>query len=165
MSETPLTRSARSHDWLALKTIRLEALRDTPDAYGSSLEAALRFPDDHWRAMTAQQPYFLVERAGQVVGMTAGGFNDAHAGEHWLFAMYVTPSARGGLVAMALVDEVVAWARADGASALYLDVTTTLVRARAFYQKAGFVPTGERRVMDRDRSIELLRLRRDLVGV
>jgi GNAT superfamily N-acetyltransferase len=149
---------------LALKAIRLEALRDTPDAYGSSLDAALTFSEDRWRAMTAQQGYFLVERDGEVVGMAAGGFNDHRPGEHWLYAMYVTPSARGGVVATRLVDAVVAWARSEGASALYLDVTTSLARARAFYQKTGFQLTGERRVMDRDHSIELVRMRRELVS-
>jgi GNAT superfamily N-acetyltransferase len=162
---TMLVRCAQPGDWLALKTIRLEALRDTPDAYGSSLDAALSFSDRRWRTMTAQQGYFLVERDDGVVGMAAGGYHDDHPGEHWLYAMYVTPRARGGVVATALVDAVVAWARSEKANALYLDVTTSLSRARSFYRKAGFQPTGESRVMERDPLIELVRMRKDLVSV
>jgi len=156
-------RRCERDDWLALKSIRLEALRDTPDAYGSVLAAALAFSEHRWRHMSVHQGYFLVERDGDVVGMAAGGYHDERPGEHWLYAMYVTPSARGGGLATALVDAVVAWARGDGATALYLDVTTSLARARAFYRKMGFEPTGERRVMERDPSIELVRMRRDLV--
>ena len=161
-NSTLLVRCAERADWLALKTIRLEALRDTPDAYGSSLERTLRFSDNRWRLMTAQQGYFLVERDGDVVGMAAGGYHDDHPGDHWLYATYVTPAARGTGVASALVDAVSSWARSERASALYLDVTTSLVRARAFYLKEGFTPTGERRVMERDPSIELIRMKKDL---
>jgi GNAT superfamily N-acetyltransferase len=162
---TLLVRRAERDDWLALKTIRLEALRDTPAAYGSSLDAALSFSDKRWRAMTVQQGYFLVERDGEIVAMAAGGYNDDRPGEHWLYAMYVTPSARGGVVAPSLVDAVATWATSEGANALYLDVTTSLARARAFYRKVGFQPTGERRVMERDPSIELIRMRKELVSV
>jgi GNAT superfamily N-acetyltransferase len=162
---TILVRCAERDDWLALKTIRLEALRDTPEAYGSSLDAALSFSDKRWRMMTAQQGYFLVERDGEVVGMAAGGYNDDRVSEHWLYAMYVTPCARGGVVATALVDTVVAWATSEGASTLYLDVATSLARAQTFYRKVGFRLTGERRVMERDSSIELVRMRKELVSV
>ncbi|MHB8378481.1 MAG: GNAT family N-acetyltransferase [Acidimicrobiales bacterium] len=165
MSEpTLLLRPCVRDDWWALKSIRLEALQDTPDAFGSSLASARSFSDSHWRLMSVQQRYFLVERDGDVVGVAAGGYHDDRPGQHWLYAMYVTPSARGGAAARTLVDAVVAWAKSERASALYLDVTTSLVRARAFYRKMGFEPTGERRVMDRDPSIELVRMRRDLVG-
>ena len=162
---TLLVRRAEGHDWLALKTIRLEALRDAPDAYGSSLDAALSFSDKRWRVMTIQQTFFLVERDGEIVGMAAGGYSGGRPGEHWLYAMYVTPRARGGVVATSLVDAVVGWAKSERASALYLDVTTSLSRASAFYRKVGFQPTGERRVMERDPSIELVRMRKELVGV
>jgi GNAT superfamily N-acetyltransferase len=161
---TMLVRHCERDDWCALKSIRLEALRDTPDAYGWTLATALAFSDDQWRSMTVHQGYFLVERDGVVVGMAAGGYHDDRPGEHWLFAMYVTPTARGSGAATALVDAVVAWARGERAAALYLDVTTSLARARAFYRKVGFETTGERRVMDRDPSIELIRMRRSLVS-
>jgi len=161
MSDTTLlVRRAGSEDWMALKAIRLEALRDTPDAYGSTLLAALAFPQDRWRAMIEEQCYFLVERDGAVLGMAAGGFHDDHPGQHWLYAMYVTPAARGGHVASCLVDAVVAWARSDGALALHLDVTTSLPRARAFYEKAGFRETGVARRMYRDPTITLITMRR-----
>ncbi len=161
---TLVVRRCERDDWSALKSIRLEALRDTPDAYGWTLDAALACTDDQWRLMTVHQGFYLVEREGDVVGVAAGGYHDERPGEHWLFAMYVTPLARGGAVATLLVDAVVAWANGEGASALNLDVTATLGRARAFYSKVGFEPTGERRALDRDPSIELIRMRRNLVS-
>jgi GNAT superfamily N-acetyltransferase len=161
---TLVVRHVELADWSALKAIRLEALRDTPDAYGSSLEKTIAFSDNRWRLMIVQQGYYLVERNSDVVGMAAGGYHDDHPGDHWLYAMYVTPVARGTGVASALVEAVSGWARRERASALYLDVTTSLARARAFYQKEGFIPTGERRVMERDPSIELVRMKKELVS-
>lgn len=159
-----LPRRAERGDWRALKTIRLEALRDTPIAYGSSLDAAESFPDSRWQIMAAEHGYFLVERAGETIGLVAGGLHDERPGEHWLYGLYVTPRARGGAVATMLVDAVTVWGKSDGARSLYLDVTTSLARARAFYEKVGFRSTGERRVMERDPSLELMRMRKDLVG-
>jgi GNAT superfamily N-acetyltransferase len=164
MSDTNLVvRRARADDWLALKTIRLEALRDTPEAYGSTIITALTFSEDRWRTMTAQMCYFLVERGGQVVGMAAGGLNNDHAGAHWLYGMYVTPSARGGAAAVMLVDVVEEWARGEGATELHLDVTTCVARASAFYLKLGFRPTGERHAMFRDPTMTLETMRRVIV--
>lgn len=151
-----VVRRALGDDWARLKAIRLEALADTPAAYGSTLEAAQGFSDKRWRSMAEQFIYYLAERNGRVVGMASGGGNDEHPGTKWLYGMYVTPSARGGGAAYLLVDAVATWARDQGASELYLNVTSSVARAVAFYEKAGFEPNGERHPMDRDPSLELI---------
>jgi GNAT superfamily N-acetyltransferase len=149
-------RRAGVADWAALRDIRLESLRDTPDAYGSTFQESDRWREWKWRSVAAQWVYFLAERNGRVVGMNSGGFNDLHPGTHWMYGMYVTPDERGKDVAPALVDAVGQWARGAGATALYLHVTTAVPRARAFYDKSGFVATGERLPLDRDPSITLV---------
>jgi GNAT superfamily N-acetyltransferase len=163
VSESTLSvRRARREDWPLFKAFRLESLRDEPDAFTSTYDTARRLSDDRWRTLSEQLVYFLVERDDEVLGMVAGGFNNDHPGTHWLYAMYVTPSARGSAAATMLVDEVCAWARNDGAKELYLHVTTTLERARAFYQKVGFEPTGESFAMSREPELFLMTLRRSL---
>ncbi len=97
------------------------------------------------------------------MGMVSGGLNDQHPGTHWLYGMYVTPAARGSVAASRLVEAVIAWAKGQGATELFLHVTRSVERAYAFYLKMGFVETGERHVMDRDRRLELLTMRRSLV--
>jgi GNAT superfamily N-acetyltransferase len=69
--------------------------------------------------------------------------------------MYVSPSQRGSGLANQLVDAVVSWARGEGAKEIFLHVTKSVARARAFYTKVGFVENGETIVMDRDPSIIL----------
>jgi GNAT superfamily N-acetyltransferase len=145
-------------DALALRAIRLEALADTPEAYGSTYAETVVWDDAQWREVAQRWNYFLAEEGGQVVGMATGGLHDLYPGTWWLFAMYVAPRVRGTGVADLLVEHVGAWARAEGATELYLHVTELVPRARAFYEKAGFRPTGEVSSLHRDASVGLVTL-------
>lgn len=164
MSDSPfVVRRTLAKDWAALRAIRLEALRDTPEAFGSTLEMASNYSDDQWRQMAAQRCYYLAERDGVVVGMISGGLNDDHPGTHWLYGMFVTPSMRGSAAAAQLVAAVEGWARGEGADELFLHVGSSVLRARAFYSKVGFVAIGESHDMTRDPTLGLVTMRRSLV--
>ena len=143
-------------DWERLRAIRLEALADTPDAYGSTYEESALWSDAQWKNAASTRLFYLAERDGRVVGMVSGGYNDAHPGTRWLYGMYVTPSERGTGTSALLVRTIGEWARSNGASEDYLHVTTSVPRARAFYEKVGFKPNGESRVMDRDHTLTLI---------
>lgn len=164
MSESTLVvRRTVSDDWSELRDIRLEALRDTPDAFGSTYDEALAFCDDEWRTFAQKRCFYLAERDGSVVGMISGGLNEAHPGTHWMYGMFVTPLERGTGTAQRLVREVDNWARGEGASELFLHVGSTVARARAFYLKLGFEPTGKTFVMHRNTAITLITMKRSLV--
>jgi GNAT superfamily N-acetyltransferase len=143
-------------DWQDLRAIRLEALADTPDAYGSTYEESVRWSDAQWKNAASTRLYYLADRGGRVVGMVSGGFNDAYPGTRWLYGMYVTPSERGSGTAEQLVRSIEEWARGHGVGEIYLHVTTSVPRARAFYEKVGFQPTGESFAMERDKSLTLI---------
>lgn len=149
-------------DWTALRAIRLESLADTPEAYGSTLADVVASPDEHWHLMVARGASFLAELDGRVVGMVAGGTHNEQPGTRWMYGMYVSPDARGTGVADHLVNTVSRWARDEGVVQLYLSVTSTLARARAFYERMGFRPTGATTSMLRDPSITLVTMVRDL---
>lgn len=156
MREPSVIRRCTFDDWQALRTIRLEALADTPDAYGSTYDESVRYSDAQWIDAATNRLYFLAARDGDVVGMVSGGLNDAHPGTRWLYGMYVTPSERGTGTAVQLVDAVSDWAKGEGAQEIFLHVTTTVPRARAFYDKIGFRPSGESFAMQRDSSLTLI---------
>lgn len=143
-------------DWEDLRAIRLEALGDTPDAYGSTYEESVRWSDAQWKNSASTRLYYLADRDGAVVGMVSGGFNDAYPGTRWLYGMYVTPSERGSGTAELLVRAIGGWAKVHGVNEIYLHVTTSVPRARAFYEKVGFRSTGESFQMDRDHSLTLV---------
>ena len=163
MTSRCLVRSASVRDAKALRNIRLEALADTPEAYGSTYEESVKWSKLKWRWIAKSWNYYLGECDGVVCGMASGGTNEDHPGTWWLYGMYVTPSARGSGVADLLVERVSSWARAQGASELFLHVTASVVRARAFYAKMGFRENGATIVMERDPSITLVTMVRSLV--
>ena len=152
-------RAAQKRDWRALRELRLEALLDTPDAYGSTYDESRRRSRAQWKEMSRDFNYFVAQRDGDFVGMASGGRHDTYPDTAWLFGMYVTPEERGTGIASALVGCVERWARDSGFDALFLHVGVGVPRARAFYRRAGFVETGERHSMSRDASLELVTMR------
>ncbi|HUX03914.1 MAG TPA: GNAT family N-acetyltransferase [Acidimicrobiales bacterium] len=155
-------RRGGADDAPSLRAIRLEALADTPEAYGTTYEEVATWPDARWRGAASEWVFFLGEHEGVVRGLARGGHHDLHPGTHWLYAMYVAPAARGGGLARMLVDAVAQWASGEGARAIHLHVGSQVPRARAFYEKIGFRPTGEVGTMGRGGSMRLVTMVKDL---
>ena len=154
--ESTLTiRQCGPTDWRDLRTIRLEALGDTPEAYSSTYEESVRWSDAQWKNAASNRLYYFAYRDRRVLGMVSGGFNDAHPGTRWLYGMYVTPSERGSGTAALLVRSIADWAKSQGVDEIYLHVGSSVARARAFYERVGFRLTGEAFQMDRDESVTL----------
>ena len=161
-STSYVVRRGGTSDAMMLRAIRLESLLDTPEAYGSTYEAASAWSDDRWRTAARQWHFYLAERDDEVVGMVSGGFNDAAPGTHWMYGMYVSPSSRGTRVATQLVEATCDWAIAQRGDSLYLHVTESVTRARSFYDRNGFRSTGATVTMDRDPSIRLMTMVKSL---
>jgi len=139
------------------RRVRFAALADAPYAFSSTLEHEQGYADDRWsqRLGSATAATFLAWQDSEPVGAATGKVEnpaDEHAipGCWQLVGMWVDPSARGRGVADALVEAVAAHARSQGAEALVLWVTEVNDRARRFYQRMGFQPTGVRQVVRPD---------------
>jgi GNAT superfamily N-acetyltransferase len=150
-------------DAMALRSMRLEALLDSPQAYGSTYQECLAWTNRQWRNVCRDWNHYLGEQDGRVVGVASGGVNDRYPSTLWLYGMYVTPRARGTGIAKQLVEVVAQWARDQGVSSLYLHVAAPMIRARTFYERMGFRATGDVMVMDRDPVIELVTMVMTLV--
>lgn len=134
-------------DWEQLRGARLAALAEAPYAFSSTLAREQQFTEQVWR-----------ERAGS--GHTVGAFDgNAIAGlatglpeedDWYLVGMWVSPKVRGSGVADALVAAVCGLAREADAPSVTLWVTEVNGRARAFYRRFGFVPTGRRQLVRPD---------------
>ena len=144
--DDPLVRRLRPEEWRELRALRLRALADAPDAFGAILAEEAIEPDASWqhRASSPDRVVIVAEVSGRFVGMASGGrapFDEPAAG---LYSMWVEPAVRGTGVADAIVAAVVEWAREAGYPVLGLGVTTSNARATAFYQRQGFVDSGQR---------------------
>lgn len=164
-------RQIRPEEGLRLRALRLRALADAPMAFGSTLAREEAFPEDVWHeraaggASGADRVTFIGERDGQWVGLATGLAADPDEpdkGEPLLVGMFVEPVERGRGLGAALVAAVVAWARARGATSLYLWVTATNDSAIALYDKCGFRRTGNQRPVAHSPSLAEIRMVRDL---
>lgn len=144
-----LRRTTRD-DWMRLRTLRLQALRDTPIAFGQTVENALRMSEADWRAYAGrgQEPgrTFVVavdEASGDFVGMM-GGAIDHSGGAPFLVGVFVSPSHRGARLGVTdlLLESIEEWARSFG-DVIQLDVHEDNARARRYYASRGFVETGQ----------------------
>jgi ribosomal protein S18 acetylase RimI-like enzyme len=87
----------------------------------------------------------VAEQDGAVVGWAALGPSreeDAEAGDGELLALYVAPDAVGTGVGRALMAEALASAGQRSFRRLVLWVIADNIRARSFYERAGFVADG-----------------------
>ena len=140
-------------EWPAYRAIRLRALGDAPDAFGSTLGAEEALAPESWAARLARSTTSGIDRAlaaemhGALVGLAWAKVDADDAAIVNLFQMWVAPEARGQGVAGALLGEAVRWARARGAQALQLGVACTNDAALRLYEGAGFVEAGVREPM------------------
>jgi GNAT superfamily N-acetyltransferase len=138
-------RRVTEEDWTLWRDVRLRALADAPDAFGSTLGYWQGDGDreERWRSRLADVPFNVVAIAGDsLIAQVSGTFADPQATVE-LISMWVDPAARGTGVGEALVAKVVEWARTSGAVALVLSVKTTNSHAASLYRRMGFAPTDE----------------------
>jgi GNAT superfamily N-acetyltransferase len=141
-----LVRETVMSDWPALRDIRLAALRDAPDAFGSTYADQVSFGPEQWQQRIARGGTFFVfvpEATGAEPAGMAGGYPEA-PGLVELISMFVRPQARGHGAGEALIEAVLGWARDRGAASVHLWVTENNAQARGLYERCGFVSTGER---------------------
>lgn len=132
-----------TNDWQRLKAVRLRALADAPDAFGSTLAGAERYRDSDWRQQLDNLATYVAVQGAFDVGMVRGIADPDSAGDALLLSMWVAPEARGRGAGEALVSAVVDWASAAGHHRLLLDVADGNAPAIRLYERMGFEPTGE----------------------
>lgn len=94
---------------------------------------------------------WLALRGSDLIGYAQAGPVDMKV-EHGqrdreLYRLYVAAHAKGAGVAQTLMQNVLGWARAGGADALWLSVWENNARAQAFYRRYGFKHVDEHKFM------------------
>lgn len=130
-------------DWKTWRELRLDALADAPDAFGSTLADWRDAPESRWRERLGgpEDRNVVAYLDGTPVGMVTATPAGPEVVE--LISMYVAPAARGHGVADDLITAVVDRARELGARTVRLDVRLTNARAAAVYRRHGFTPSAE----------------------
>ena len=138
-----------------LRDVRLRALADAPEAFGSTYERERARTLAEWRRWLSPAATFLLEDPEGPFGIVAGQRDEVDPSVVWLQAMWVDPSRRALGGADALVGAVLRWAQSEGAAEVRLQVVETNHRARRFYERLGFRANARRRLRERDGAVEL----------
>ena len=128
----PTPRRLSRDDWADFREIRLKALADSPDAFGSTLAREERFEESDWRQRLAGPVYVVDDPAPVAVG---GVFDNDGVPHVW--GMWTDPGHRRRGHARSILDALIP----PGTQA-QLDVTATNSDARTAYERYGFVATG-----------------------
>jgi ribosomal protein S18 acetylase RimI-like enzyme len=156
-------RRASHGDEPVLRALRLEALTDAPEAFGSTYARELARTTADWQRWLAPGVTLILEEAGIPRGLVSGAPDRDDPAIVHLLAMWVHPLLRGTGAADALVATLLTWAIDRGAHRVQLMVTSSNQRAQRFYARHGFLPTGHQVTRERDGAIEL-RMERPLVA-
>ena len=127
------------------RSLRLEALQDSPEAFSTTYESALERDHDSW-VVQADSSALGSDRATFVVfddrpiGLAALYRDSGASPVGELLQMWIAPSHRGGAVAADLLDHLFRWAANHSFTSIRAEVTQGNLRALRFYGKYGFQP-------------------------
>lgn len=134
-------------EWPLYRDLRLQALADSPDAFGSTHGAEVARTDEAWASRIAtlaagQDQAYFARNNEAVCGLVWCQLSAQEPGRADIYQMWVAPAARGQGVGRALLDEAIAWAAAQGAKRVCLGVTVGETPATQLYSTVGFRPSG-----------------------
>ena len=147
----PSIRPFESDEWELYRSLRLAALMDSPNAFGSTLDAAQRQKSAEWSARLASgtasrwdRP-LLAESGDRAIGLAWGKLEPAEPELAHVYQMWVAPASRRLGVGQLLLKDLTAWAWAAGAEHLCRSVTCGDSSAMRLYLRAGFRAHGSER--------------------
>jgi GNAT superfamily N-acetyltransferase len=145
MTSNLVIRALDSEQWQLLRTVRLRALSESPEAFSKTAAEEAAYDESEWRrrlgVARASPPtrWLIAEDAGRPVGLACGRIDPERPDVANVFSMWVAPSSRRSGIGKRLVQAIVDWARAVGARRLVLGVAAGSKRAVQLYESTGFV--------------------------
>ena len=124
-------------DWQRFRAIRLDALAQSPEAFGSQYDEVAARPQNSWIAQLASLPTWVIPGDTLDIGVVRV---DPKVPE--LLSLWVAPEGRGQGQGRQLVQQVLSWASEHGAEHLELCVKADNLPAVALYRALGFEDVG-----------------------
>ncbi len=129
------------------KAVRLEALRESPLAFGSTYAREVAFSDADWLARLERWNGergvgFLAVDGSVGCGIAGALMEEGDGTKATLVSMWTAPAYRKSGVGKMLVRAVLEWSETRGVKTVELLVTGVNQGAMRFYERLGFVKTG-----------------------
>jgi RimJ/RimL family protein N-acetyltransferase len=126
------------------RRMRLTSLHESPSAFASTYESALRRSPESWReqadstAQSSDRSTFIAFSGDLPIGIAALYRNGEGTAVGELLQVWVSPEYRSQGVAIEIMDAVFQWARENGFRTVVVTITKGNARALRFYRKYGF---------------------------
>lgn len=135
-------RRLSSDDAQAYRDLRMRSFREHPEAFTTSYDELARqsLADTQKRMAAANMKFWGAYIDGRLCGYVGLDRETRTKSRHkaTLVGMYVEPEAAGRGVGRALVEALLAQARADGLELIVLTVTEGNEKAQTLYERCGF---------------------------
>jgi ribosomal protein S18 acetylase RimI-like enzyme len=138
-----------------LRDLRLQALSESPEAFGSTYEREFSRTLEDWQQWLSPGVTFILDTPDGPRGLVAGVHDPISQEVVHLMAMWVHPEFRGTGEAAALVDAIIGWGVTENARVVRLAVVETNHRACRFYERVGFRVIGRAPARDREGAIHV----------
>jgi len=150
-------RAAVARDVEAVRLVRLRALADAPEAFGSTLGHEQERTPDGWRRWLSGPgaAFLLIAEGPEPLGLAAGYRPEDDPSVVHLVSMWVDPAVRRRGGAALLVEAVLAWSTEAGVGTVRLHVVEGNEDARRVYERHRFRLTGRSEVRARDGLVEV----------
>jgi GNAT superfamily N-acetyltransferase len=142
-------RKFEAAEFSSYRSLRLSALEESPDAFGSTLGAEQLRTTEEWAARlqggcNSGLDLPLIGQVGATAaGLAWGKVERSDRTIVHLYQMWVAPEFRGRGIARLLLRTIVAWAASLEARSVHLGVACGQSSAMRLYVSEGFVPFGQ----------------------
>ena len=163
MGGMAMVRELTGNDWELMRDVRLAALAEAPQAFGSTYAREVSFTEAQWRGRISERSvtYLAYDETDDVTpaGLAGVLVEDATAE---VVSMWVRPAFRGRGVGEALIEATASWAKSHSFATLFLWVTDSNAPAKRLYARCGFAPTGKSQPLPSDPSQPEIQMSRPL---
>ena len=150
--------------WQSLRDVRLAALLDAPEAFWATWQDERRYARQDWVGFARGVVWFIARNGpppGRLpVGVVGCLRREEFPDEPEVIGMWVRPEQRGTGTADLLIEAAHRWADTVHVRSLALWVVDGNERARRFYARHRYLPTGERAPLPARRQGQERRMRR-----
>lgn len=145
--------SLKPEEWQHYRDLRLRALKEEPQAFGSTYDENAKHPDEYWQKRIEDtinkntQWLVFAKLDGTLVGMV-GGFAEKEPDNAHVVAVYVVPEARGKGISKLLMIELLTRIKTNKLiKKITVDVNPEQEAAFNLYKNSGFTLTKKYKLM------------------
>jgi len=144
------------YEWPIYKEIRLESLKDSPEAFSTRYEDARKRSEKTWEdqvtglAGSENECCYLVFEDEECIGLAAIYRNKENREEAEICQVYLKKEKRGRKIGNRLMKQILAWVKKTDVKTVKAVISNGNRKVIRFYEKCGFIVSE-----DNDNNIEM----------